>query len=63
MLDLCIGGYNNELRSNHIVEICALLEYYAPYSSNSVPTLRQPIGPIFKTQELLTLENDANGLS
>ena len=40
MLDLCVGGYNIELKSTHIVvEICALLEYYAAYSGNSVPTL------------------------
>jgi len=40
MLDLCVGGYYIELRSSHIVgEICALLEYYAAYSGNSVPTL------------------------
>jgi len=39
MLDLCVGGYNIELRSTHVVEICALLEYYAAYSGNSVPTL------------------------
>jgi len=64
MLDQCVGGYNIELRSSHIVvEICNLLEYYAAYSGNSVPTLRQPIDPIFKTQEFLTLENGANSLS
>jgi len=40
MLDLCVGGYNIELRSTYIVvEICAFQKYYAAYSGNSVPTL------------------------
>ena len=39
MLDLCVGGYNIELGASHVLEMCALLEYYAAYSGNSVPTL------------------------
>jgi hypothetical protein len=38
VLDLCVGGYNTEIRSSHVVEICAVLEYYAVYNGNSVLT-------------------------
>lgn len=37
MLDLCVGGYNIEIRSSHIVvEICAVLQYYVVYNGNPV---------------------------
>jgi hypothetical protein len=43
-------------------EVCALLGYYAAYCGNNLTeVLRQPIDPIFKSQEILDIRHRIEG--